>query len=161
MKHQLNHLIRSAAMAVLITGTATLSLAADPSAGASPRAATPPAASPAASPASSGGVVRAYPIRGTVGTADPSARTVALAGRKSVRVVRVDDNTQLTRDGNAITLAELQTGDYVKGLAFKNGGEETLVKASVGEKPPAPPRRSQPAPRAPVKPALDREGAQH
>ena len=133
-------------MAALVTSTATLAFAADKSADGNP----PPAA--ATAPA---GAARAYPIRGTVGTADPATRTVSRAGKKSTRVLQVDANTQLSRDGKSIAVADVQAGDYLKGLVFKNEGHETLVKASLGEKPEAPIRRSPRAPRPSTKTALN------
>ena len=144
MKTKFNTLIRSAAMAALITSTATFALGAEPPAGRSPAAAS--ATAPAA-PA------RAYPFRGTVGTADPAAQTVSLAGRKTTRILQVDANTKLSRDGKDIAVADLQTGDYLKGLVIKNGGQETLVKASVGEKPVPQPRATR-APRRSAKTAV-------
>lgn len=118
-------------MAALITGTATFALGAE-----KPGSGIPGEAGAAIPPA----VVRAYPFRGTVGTADPAARTVLLAGKKNSRLLHVDAGTRLSRDGKDITVADLQTGDYLKGLVTKLGDQETLVKASVGEKPEPQPR---------------------
>jgi len=125
MKNTIQNLIRSAVFAALFTSTATFAAAADKAASESNPGVTsvaPTASSP-----------RAYPFRGTVGTADATAKTVGLAGRKSTRLLHVDASTKLSRDGKDITVAELQSGDYVKGLLLKTDGRETLVKATVGE----------------------------
>lgn len=126
MKNIINNLIRSAALAALITGTAALARGAEKGDAGSPN--TPAATAPA-------GNARSYPLRGTVGTTDPAAQTVLLAGKKSSRLVHVDASTQLSRDGKPIAVGDLQTGDYLKGLVMKNEGRETLLKATVGEQP--------------------------
>jgi len=144
MKNIFHTLIRSAAMAALITGTATFSLGAE-----QPGSGIPGEAGAALPPT----VVRTYPFRGTVGTADPAAKTVLLAGKKNSRLLHVDAGTRLSRDGKDIAVADLQTGDYLKGLVTKLGEQEILVKASVGEKPEPQPRVVRP-PRSSTKTAL-------
>lgn len=131
MKNLFKNLFRSAALAALITGTATLALGADSATGVGTSPSAPAAAS-----------TRTYPFRGTVGTADPAAMTVSLAGRNSVRVLHLSPDSKLTRDGKEIAIADLQTGDYLKGLVQKSSGQETLVKASAGPKPEPKPRAS-------------------
>lgn len=138
-------------MAALITSTATFALSADKSASgaaSSDAASTAPAA-----------VARAYPFRGTVGTADAAAKTVSLAGKKSTRILQVDASSKLTRDGKDVAIADLQAGDYLKGLVIKNGSQETLVKASVGEKPEPQPRAPRAPKRSPKTALLETPGA--
>lgn len=125
MKNILNQLIRSAAFVALFTSTATIALAATPPEIGKSSVATTPTV-----------IARTYPFRGTVGTADPSGKTVSLAGRNNSRIVHVDAASKLDRSGQDITLPELQTGDYLKGLLTKDAsGREVLVKATAGEKP--------------------------
>ena len=124
MKNILNHLIRSAAFVALFTSTATIAMPATPPENGKSAVATTPTA-----------IARTYPFRGTVGTADPSGKTVSLAGRKTTRILHVDPASKLDRSGHDITLPELQTGDYLKGLLTKDAsGREILVKATAGEK---------------------------
>ena len=130
MKNIIKHLIRSAAIAAFITGTATLALGAEIAGG----------ANGTGTPAAANATVRAYPFRGTVGTADPAAKTVSLAGRTSTRIVHLDQSSKLLRDGKEIALSEVQTGDYLRGTLQKSDGHETLVKASIGERPEPKPR---------------------
>lgn len=139
MNNIIKNLIRSAAVAALITGTATFAFAAETAVG-SATTTVPTAASPAEN-------ARSYPFRGTVGTTDPAARTVSLAGKNASRLVHLDASSKLSRDGKDIALADIHTGDYLKGLVLKSEGQETVIKASVGEKPEAKPRGSK-SPRA-------------
>lgn len=131
MKNLFKNLFRSAALAALVTSTATLALGADSATGTGTSTTGPTAAT-----------TRTYPFRGTVGTTDPAAMTVSLAGRNSVRVLHLSPDSKLTRDGKDVAIADLQTGDYLKGLAQKSNGQETLVKASAGPKPEPKPRAS-------------------
>ena len=82
-----------------------------------------------------------------MGTTDPAARTVSLVGRNSSRLVHLDGSSKLSRDGKDIALADVHTGDYLKGLVLKSDGQETVIKASVGDKPEPKPRGSR-TPRA-------------
>lgn len=112
-------------MVALFTSTATITLGANPA----ENGKQVPAAVSAT-------IAKTYPFRGTVSTADPAAKTVSFAGRNSTRTVHVAAFSQINKDGHDITLAELQTGDYLKGLITKDAtGRETVVKASAGEKP--------------------------
>lgn len=141
MNNLIKHLIRSAAVAALITGTATFAVDTGKTSG-SP---TVPTATTSASATAEN--ARSYPFRGTVGTTDPAARTVSLAGKNASRLVHLGGSSKLSRDGKDIALADVHTGDYLKGLILKSEGQETVIKASVGDKPEAKPRGSK-VPRA-------------
>ena len=143
MNNIIKNLIRSAAVAALITGTATFAVGTE----ATPGSPTTPTATTSKSVAATAENARSYPFRGTVGTTDPAARTVSLAGKNASRLVHLDGSSKLSRDGKDIALADVHTGDYLKGLILKSEGQETVIKASVGEKPEAKPRGSK-APRA-------------
>lgn len=78
-----------------------------------------------------------YPFRGTVESIDINAKSIHLDGKKAERVLHINDQTTLEKDGKPAKLEEIAVGDYAKGLVSKpDGSREILVKGTFGPKPP-------------------------
>lgn len=76
------------------------------------------------------------PFRGLVGSVDSSAQTVTLSGKKKERVLHVNEQTRLERDGKVVALGDIKPGDYARGSVSKDAeGREVLLKAAFGEPP--------------------------
>jgi hypothetical protein len=79
---------------------------------------------------------KAYPFRGTVDSIDSSAQTITLEGKKKGRILHINSETVLEKDGKPARFDEVSAGDYARGLVSKvDGTREVLVKASFGPKP--------------------------
>ena len=104
-----------------------------------------PAASPAASPAKK---PRNPPYRGNIDTADASAKTFTIKGKKNTRTFTVTPTTKLLkRAGGDATFADLKTGEYVTGSCKKTGENVyEAISVKVGPKPVA--AAASPAPAA-------------
>lgn len=104
-----------------------------------------PAASPAASPAKK---PRNPPYRGNVDTADASAKTFTIKGKKNTRTFTVTPTTKLLkRAGGEAAFEDLKTGEYVTGTAKKTGENAyEALSVKVGPKlEPAAPAAASPA----------------
>lgn len=93
-----------------------------------------PAASPAASPAKK---PRNPPYRGNIDTADASAKTFTIKGKKNTRTFTVTPTTKLLkRAGGDAAFEDLKTGEYVTGSAKKTGENAyEALSVKVGPKP--------------------------
>ncbi len=77
-----------------------------------------------------------YPFHGTVKSVDTKAMTVTLEGKEKDRLLRLNGESRLARDGKDITLSGISAGDYLHGTAVKNDrAEEVIVSAQSGPKP--------------------------
>lgn len=87
-------------------------------------------------PGTKTGKRQTYPFRGKVASIDATARTVTLEGRTSRRVISVNDDTRLTRDGATARLEEIKPGEAVGGTLRKSAeGREIATLIRVGLKP--------------------------
>jgi hypothetical protein len=135
-------LIGAAALAAILINPTLL--AADPG--------SPPASTQRSTKASA----RPYPFRGVVDSIDAQAGTLSLDGKKSNRVLEVNSETVLEKDGKPARLDEVQPGDYARGLVSRmEGGREVMVKATFGPKPDSKPAKK----KASLNPRADRQMA--
>lgn len=76
------------------------------------------------------------PFRGHVGSVDASAGTVTLSGKKKDRVLHVNDQSLLERDGKPAAIGDIRPGDSARGLISREtDGKEVLLKATFGDAP--------------------------
>lgn len=99
-----------------------------PHAGAGPDTEAPPEA-PRKSSTPAG-----IPFRGQVGSVDPAAMTVTLAGKKRDRVLHITGQTRIERDGRTAVIGDIRPGDQARGSLAKDAeGREVLLKATFIE----------------------------
>jgi hypothetical protein len=86
------------------------------------------------------------PFQGSVKSVDGTAKTVTLVGpRDQDRVIQLDGESRLIKAAKPITLADVVTNDYARGLLKKNErGEDVLIHGTFGPKP-------APRPKTPVR----------
>ena len=112
----------------LITGVciATLVLCAPVTAPAKTKAAASPA--PSAAPAASaspmaktatGKANRSVPFRGKITSVDAKAKTFTIAGKATNRVVKITDQTTITKQGVAATMKDIAADEEVRGSYWK------------------------------------------
>lgn len=81
---------------------------------------SPVATSPAASPAASAAKApRALPYRGTISAVDQTAKTFTIEGKEKSRVYKISDRTEITKDGNAATMADVTEKEAIRGSYWK------------------------------------------
>lgn len=99
----------------LVVLLVSLSFAASPIAAFAQAPETAAAAAPAKKP-------RNPPYRGNIDTADASAKTFTIKGKKNTRTFTITPNTKLLkRAGGEAAFEDLKTGEYVTGTAKKTG----------------------------------------
>jgi hypothetical protein len=100
---------------------ATLALCAPASAPAKTKSAASPAptASPAASAASMAKKARSNPYHGKVASVDASAKTFSIAGKESTRVIKITDQSTITKQGVAATMKDIVADEEVRGSYWK------------------------------------------
>jgi pectate lyase len=105
---------------------ATLVLCAPVTAPAKAKAATSPA--PSAAPAASaspmaktatGKANRSIPFRGKIASVDAKAKTFTIAGKETSRVVKITDQTTITKQGAAATMKDIVADEEVRGSYWK------------------------------------------
>ncbi len=86
------------------------------------------------------------PFQGAVKSVDGTAKTVTLVGpRDQDRVIHLDGESRLIKAAKPVTVADVVTNDYARGLLKKNDrGEEVLIHGTFGPKP-------APRPKTPVR----------
>jgi len=80
------------------------------------------AASPAASPmekSTAGKKPRAIPFHGKIASVDASAKTFSIAGKEKTRVIKITDETKITKQGAAATMTDLAADEEVRGSYWK------------------------------------------
>jgi hypothetical protein len=102
-----------------------------PATTASPATSPQPAASPAATQAT-----RPIPFRGKISAVDQTAKTFTVAGKQRSRVLKVTDNTTITKADAAATMADIVAGEQVRGTCLKQE-DGTLEAKTVKLGPPA------------------------
>ena len=109
---------------VLGTCIATLVLCAPIAAPAKTKATASPA--PAASAAAStapmektGKMNRPIPFHGKVASVDASAKTFSIAGKESTRVIKITDQTKITKQGVEATMKDVVADEEVRGSYWK------------------------------------------
>lgn len=82
------------------------------------------------------------PFQGAVKSVDATAKTLTLVGpRDQDRVIQLDGESRLIKAAKPVTLADVVTNDYARGLLKKNDrGEEVLIHGTFGPKPAPKPR---------------------
>jgi hypothetical protein len=107
----------------LVIGTciATLVLCAPASAPAKTKAAASPAptASPAESAAAMAKKPRPIPYHGKVASVDAGAKTFSLAGKESTRMIKITDQSTITKQGVAAAMADIVADEEVRGSYWK------------------------------------------
>lgn len=80
-----------------------------------------PSAAPmaSASPAATAKMPRSIPFRGKVGTVDASAKTFTIAGKETARVVKITDQTKITKQGVDATMKDIVADEEVRGSYWK------------------------------------------
>jgi len=91
----------------------------------SPATTASPAASPAAKPAT-----RPIPFRGKVSAVDQSAKTFTLGGKKGSRVLKVTENTTITKADAAATMTDIVENEQARGTYLKQA-DGTLEAKTV------------------------------
>ncbi len=77
-----------------------------------------------------------HPFHGTVKSCDAKAMTVTLEGKEHDRVLHLNGDSRLSKEGKDTTLTGIAAGDYLHGTATKNSREEeVIVRAQAGPKP--------------------------
>lgn len=86
------------------------------------------------------------PFQGTVKSVDGTAKTLTLVGpRDQDRVIQLDGQSRLIKAAKPVTLADVVTNDYARGLLKRNDrGEDVLIHGTFGPKP-------APRPKTPVR----------
>lgn len=98
--------------------------------------ATPAAPATDTSGSKKGATRSNVPFRGHVGSVDASAGTVTLSGKKKDRVLHVNDQSLLERDGKPAAIGDIRPGDSARGLISREtDGKEVLLKATFGDAP--------------------------
>lgn len=85
-----------------------------PATTASPAASPKAAASPAAKVAT-----RPMPFLGKVSAVDQNAKTFTVAGKQASRVLKVTENTTITKAGAPATMADIVQNEQVRGACLK------------------------------------------
>jgi len=89
----------------------------------SPAAAASPAASPmeksTAEKSTAGRKPRAIPFHGKIASVDASAKTFSIAGKEKTRVIKITDETKITKQGAAATMTDLAADEEVRGSYWK------------------------------------------
>lgn len=103
---------------------ATLALCAPLAASAKSKATASPA--PASSPAASAAPmmektakVRSIPFHGKIGTVDANAKTFTIVGKEKTRVIKITDQTKITKQGADATMKEVVADEEVRGSYWK------------------------------------------
>jgi len=82
-----------------------------------------PAASQAASTSSTEKAAakknRAVPFRGKIASVDATAKTITLAGKDSTRVIKITDQTRMTKQNAEATMSDLVADAEVRGSYWK------------------------------------------
>lgn len=103
---------------------ATLVLCAPVTTPAKTNAAPAPSATPAASASpmaktATGKANRSVPFRGKIASVDAKAKTFTVAGKETSRVVKITDQTAITKQGVAATMKDVVANEEVRGLYWK------------------------------------------
>ena len=83
-----------------------------------------PSASPAASAASmeksaAGKMNRSIPFHGKIASVDAKAKTFSIAGKETTRVIKITDQTRITKQGAEATMKEVVAEEEVRGSYWK------------------------------------------
>jgi predicted extracellular nuclease len=92
---------------------------------ASPATSPQATASPAAQPAT-----RPMPFLGKVSAVDQNAKTFTVAGKRASRVIKVTENTTITKAGAAATMADIVQNEEARGSYLENA-DGTLEAKTV------------------------------
>jgi hypothetical protein len=79
-------------------------------------------ASPAASPMEKSMAAkkpRSIPFHGKIASVDASAKTFSIAGKEKTRVIKITDETKITKQGAAATMTDLAADEEVRGSYWK------------------------------------------
>ena len=109
----------------LVIGTciATFALCAPLGASAKTKPTASPAPSAAASAAptdkSAAKMNRAIPFHGKIAAVDASAKTFSIAGKEKTRVIKITDQTNITKQGAEATMTDVVAEEEVRGSYWK------------------------------------------
>jgi len=93
------------------------------------------AASPAASPmekSTAGKKPRAIPFHGKIASVDASAKTFSIAGKEKTRMIKITDETKITKQGAAATTTDLAADEEVRGSYWKEDGSLEARTVKLG-----------------------------
>lgn len=77
----------------------------------------------------------ALPYSGAISAMDKDAKTITLKGKEKERVITLNDETKITKDGAAATWDDLKAGEMVRGQVMKSeDGKEVAKSVMLGEK---------------------------
>src|SRR5258708_7309838 len=71
-------------------------------------------ASPAAATAAATKMPRSIPFHGKVASADASAKTFSIAGKETTRVIKITDQTKITKQGADATMKDIVADEEVR-----------------------------------------------
>jgi hypothetical protein len=110
----------------LVIGTciATFLLGTSPVVRAGSKTTPSPAASPAASASpmaksAAAKTNRAVPFRGKIASVDATAKTFSIAGKDAARVIKITDQTRITKQGAEATMKDVVADEEVRGSYWK------------------------------------------
>ena len=114
-----NSLVIGACIATLvlcapIAAPAKTKATASPAPSASPAASAAPMEKPAA-----GKMNRSIPFHGKIASVDANARTFSIAGKETTRVIKITDQTKITKQGAEATMKDVVADEEVRGSYWK------------------------------------------
>ncbi len=62
---------------------------------------------------------RSIPFRGKVASVDASAKTFSIAGKETTRVIKITDQTKITKQGADATMKDIVADEEVRGSYWK------------------------------------------
>jgi hypothetical protein len=96
-----------------------------------------PATSPQATAPAAKTAARPLPFRGKVTAVDQSAKTFTVGEKQGSRVLKVTENTTITKAGAAATMADLVENEQARGTCFKQAdGTFEAKTVKIGPKAP-------------------------
>lgn len=99
---------------------ATLALCAPLAASAKSKATASPAPAASAAPMmDKTAKVRSIPFHGKIGTVDANAKTFTIVGKEKTRVIKITDQTKITKQGADATMKEVVADEEVRGSYWK------------------------------------------
>lgn len=107
---------------VLGLGIATLVVCAPFAAPAKTKPTPSPAAAASAAPmekSTTAKMPRSIPFHGKIASVDASAKTFSIAGKEKTRVIKITDQTKITKQGADATMKDLVADEEVRGSYWK------------------------------------------
>lgn len=78
-----------------------------------------PAPAASASPKEKGKTNRAVPFHGKIASVDAKARTFSIAGKGATRLIKITDQTKITKQGADATMKDVVADEEVRGSYWK------------------------------------------